>query len=80
MTPTHENATSADGGGATAEGDWSKPKPDVIPRPTYFPAAMAFGITCSLWGIVTSPVVLGIGLLVVALSLGGWIGEMRHEE
>ena len=80
MTPTPENATSADGGERTEDGDWTKPKPDVIPRPTYFPAAMAFGLTFSLWGLVTSPVVLGVGLVVVALSLGGWIGEMRHEE
>jgi hypothetical protein len=60
--------------------DWSKPKPDTIPRPTYFPAAMAFGLTFLLWGIVTSPVVLGVGGVVIALSLVGWIREMRHEE
>ena len=38
------------------------PKPDAIPRPTYVPAAMAFGITLFFWGIITSPVVLGVGL------------------
>ena len=59
--------------------DWSAAKPDVIPRPTYMPAAMAFGITLLLWGIVTSPVLLGVGAAVMALSLAGWIGEMRHE-
>jgi hypothetical protein len=60
--------------------DWGIPRPEVIPRPTYFPAAMAFGLTLLLWGVVTSPVVLGVGLVVVVVSLIGWIGEMRHEE
>ena len=55
-----------------------KPKPDTIPRPTYFPVGLAFGITLLLWGFVTSPVVLGMGLLVFIVSLAGWIGEMRH--
>lgn len=59
--------------------DWNAAKPDVIPRPTYAPAAMASGITLLLWGIVTSPVLLGAGGVVMTLSLIGWIGEMRHE-
>jgi hypothetical protein len=63
-----------------AQKDWSKPRPDVIPRSTYFPAAMAFGLTLFFWGLVTSPVVLVMGLLVIAVSLVGWIGEMRHGE
>jgi hypothetical protein len=58
---------------------WNVPKPDRIPRPTAWPPAMALGITCFAWGFVTSPVVLGIGLAVFALSLAGWIGEIRHE-
>ena len=56
-----------------------KPKPDVIPRPTYAPIALAFGLTLLFWGFVTSPVVLGIGLLVVGVSTAGWIGEMRRD-
>ena len=79
MTPGPESTTSAAAGGPTAEVDWSEPKPGVIPRPTFFPAAMAFGLTFSAWGLVSSPVVLGVGLVMVAVSLAGWIGEMRHE-
>jgi hypothetical protein len=41
---------------------------------------MAFGVTFLLWGIVTSPVLLAAGALVVTFSLIGWIGEMRHEQ
>ena len=77
MSPPPERTTSGEGGVRTAPGDRGK---HTIPRPTYFPAAMAFGITFSLWGLVTSPVVLVVGLVVVAVSLMGWIGELRHEE
>ena len=56
-----------------------KPKPDVIPRPTYFPIALAFGLTLLFWGFVTSVVIVGIGLLVIGVSTAGWIGEMRHD-
>jgi len=58
---------------------WNRPRPDHIPRPTYWPAAMALGITLLLWGIVTSPVLIAAGGLAFAVSLGGWIGEMRHD-
>jgi hypothetical protein len=76
MTTPPESVTPAK---PEAKEDWNTPRPEVIPRPTYLPAAMAFGITLFLWGLVTSPVVLGMGLLVFAFSLAGWIGEMRHD-
>jgi hypothetical protein len=60
--------------------DWSVPLPAEIPRPTYAPAAMAFGLTFFLWGFVTSPVVLAAGLIVTVAALVSWIGEMRHGE
>ena len=62
-----------------APAEWSEAKPAVVPRPTYAPAATAFGITLLLGGIVTSPVVLCAGALIVVVSIVGWIGEMRHE-
>ena len=58
---------------------WNRPKPDVIPRGTPWPASMALAITFFTWGLVTSPIVLGIGFVLFAVSLAGWIGEMRHE-
>jgi hypothetical protein len=32
-----------------------------------------------LWGIVTSLVIVTVGLAVFAVALAGWIGEIRHE-
>lgn len=63
----------------TSQAGWGVPRPETIPRPTYHPAAMAFGLTLLFWGFVTSVVVLGAGLVVVAVSLAGSIGEMRND-
>ncbi len=59
--------------------DWQRPKPDKLPRPTYWPAFLAFGIVSSLSGIVTSWVVASVGGVVFLIGLIGWIGELRHE-
>lgn len=57
---------------------WSRPLPEQIPRPTYWPAVLALGVTFVFWGVVTSAIISGIGLLVFALGLAGWIGELLH--
>lgn len=58
---------------------WSVPKPELIPKPTAWPPAMALGIMLLGWGIITSPVLLGIGFTLFAVSLWGWVGDIRHE-
>ena len=58
---------------------WNRPKPDVIPRSTAWPAALALGVAFFAWGLITSPVLLAVGFALFALSLAGWIGEIRHE-
>ncbi len=58
---------------------WTRARPERIPRPTVWPPAMALAITFVAWGLVTSPVVLAIGGALFAVSLGGWIGDIRHE-
>ena len=60
--------------------DWNEAQPRTIPHPTAWPAGMAFGTTLFFWGLVASVVLVCVGLTVMAVSLGGWIGEMRHEE
>jgi hypothetical protein len=76
MTTDRERASSVD---PAVQAGWGKPRPEVIPRATFAPAAMAFGLTLFFWGLVTSPVVLGVGLLVVLAALIGWVREIRHE-
>jgi hypothetical protein len=53
--------------------------PEGLSRPTFAPAAMALGIGFFFWGLVTSVVVFGAGVLFIVASLAAWIGEMRHE-
>ncbi len=64
-------ATSAD-----ARAVWHKPLPTVLPRPTYWPATLAFGIVFLLWGLVASPILTGTGLVVGIIGLIGWIREL----
>ncbi|HEX3344498.1 MAG TPA: hypothetical protein VHS09_07980 [Polyangiaceae bacterium] len=58
---------------------WNRPRPELIPRSTAWPAAMALGVMLFAWGLVTSPIVLGVGGVLFAVSLAGWIGEIRNE-
>lgn len=58
---------------------WSRPKPEVLAESTWWPAALALGATFIAWGLVTSLIVMGIGLVLFAVSLAGWIGDIRHE-
>jgi hypothetical protein len=58
---------------------WSWAEPRHIPTPTYWPAALALGVTMLAWGLISSPILAGIGLTVFAIALAGWIGEMRNE-
>ncbi len=62
-----------------AAGDWSIPRPDILPRPTYAPAGLAFGAVFLLWGILTSYIVSIVGLVIFIISLAAWIGEILHE-
>ncbi len=59
---------------------WSTPKPERIPRPTTWPAGLALGVALVGWGLLTSLVLLGIGTAVFIVALGGWIGDIRHED
>lgn len=59
--------------------DWSLPKPEVLTKPSWWPAALAMGATLFFWGLITSIIVLIVGLVVSTISLAGWIGEIRHE-
>lgn len=59
---------------------WTKPQPEELPEPTYWPAAMALGIIFLLWGAASSFIVSIVGLIVLVISLIGWIGAIRHEQ
>ena len=59
---------------------WSRPKPEHVPRPTYWPAVAALGVTFLFWGLVTTLAITVIGLIIFGIGLAGWIGALRHGE
>ena len=58
---------------------WTHLPLEHLPNATYWPAALALGVTLIFWGTVTSWVILLVGLLVLLASLLGWINDIRHE-
>ena len=59
--------------------EWQTPQPQRIPRATYAPAVLGLGITFVFWGFLTTLYISGVGLLLCAMALTQWIGELRRE-
>lgn len=57
---------------------WTRPLPENGTEPTYWPAALAAGVTVTLWGFVTTPVVMGMGAAVGITAIVGWVREIVH--
>jgi putative membrane protein len=58
---------------------WELLPPETLPRPNFFPAGLAMGITFILWGLITSWVILGVGIGLFTASFAGWIYEILRE-
>jgi hypothetical protein len=58
--------------------DWEPLPAAHLPRPTYWPVVLAAGVVFLAWGIVTTFAISIIGLALLGLALGGWIGELRR--
>lgn len=58
---------------------WTPLPLEHLPAPTFWPAGLALAITFIFWGLITSWVVLVIGLGLFAASLAGWVADLRHE-
>ncbi|WP_146180350.1 hypothetical protein [Opitutus sp. ER46] len=58
---------------------WTPLPLEHLPAPTFWPAGLALAITFLFWGLISSWVILVIGLGLFAVSLGGWIKDIRHE-
>ena len=58
---------------------WQTPQPERIPGSTYAPAVLGLGITFVFWGFMTTFYISGVGLILGAMALTQWIGELRRE-
>lgn len=58
---------------------WTVPQPAELPEPSIWPAALSLAIMFIVWGLVSSLIISGIGLVLFAVSMIGWIREIRHE-
>lgn len=56
-----------------------KAKPELLPKPTYWPFFLAMGITFLAWGLLTTWIISLAGIIVMVISLIGWINILRHE-
>lgn len=63
----------------TAHEDWEPLPHESLPRPNFFPAGLAMGTTFIFWGLITSWVILAVGIGLFAASLAGWIYEILRE-
>lgn len=57
---------------------WQRPRPEHTPQPTYWPIVVALAITFLFWGAVSALAISVVGLVLLVISLAGWIGELRH--
>jgi Cytochrome c oxidase subunit IV len=49
----------------------------ISPRPSYWPLVLAFSVSVLLLGLVTHPIILGVGVVLVIGTLIGWFTERR---
>jgi hypothetical protein len=46
--------------------------------PSIWPAVLSAGLALAAFGVATSPLFIVAGLLLTAVALVGWIGELRR--
>jgi hypothetical protein len=56
-----------------------KAKPEVLPKPTYWPFFLALGIVFLGWGLLTTWLISVAGLIILITALTGWLNILRHE-
>lgn len=58
----------------------SSDAPDIhLPGPSFWPIVMAAGVMMIAAGVLLTPVISGLGLVVVLTCIAGWTQENRLE-
>ena len=50
---------------------------EVSPKPSYWPFALTVSVCVLLIGVMTHPIVIGVGALLVIICIMGWMLERR---
>jgi hypothetical protein len=50
-----------------------------LPSPTYTPAIVGLAVAIIAWGAVTTIAIAVLGVMLLAIGIGGWIRELRRE-
>ena len=56
-----------------------KQPPKHGPAPSIWPVTLATGVGLAAVGVLTSPIVVGAGVLITAFALAGWIRQALEE-
>ena len=59
---------------------WSRPLPETLPKPTAWPAVLAFGSCLAAFGVVTAWPISLAGFILFFAGAAGWIARMRDEQ
>lgn len=55
------------------------PTPLKLPKLTFWPFMMAWGVLFFFWGLITSLIITGVGVILIAVSVTGWVQELNYE-
>ncbi len=50
---------------------------EISPKPSYWPLALTVSICVLLMGVMIHPIVIGLGVLLIIVSIVGWMLERR---
>lgn len=50
---------------------------EILPHPSLWPLVLAFAVAITLFGILAGPIVLAVGVILVIVSIVGWVLERR---
>jgi len=60
--------------------EWRELPPEELPRSTLTPFFAALGITFLFWGLISSPVMIFVGLTLLILTLARWISTITSNQ
>lgn len=51
--------------------------PEEIPEPTFWPFVLSVGLLFLFWGLITSLILTGVGVVISGIAVAGWIMDLQ---